>query len=392
MVSNEAQGGSPLGIRRTVVVGLLVIAVFTERPLFAAQQHGDARAEARLHFERGVALAKSGQYVNAIAAFNQAYSVSPHFAVLFNLGHAYGAAGEPVLAADTLRRYLSEGGAQVLPPRRSQVEADIARYEKKIAYLTFRSHIAGALIRIDHAEVGRTPLPGPVRVAPGVHVVTVELGGYRRSTHQLTVAPGEYRDVHVRLEPDAATVAAPAQIPAGDLKDFQTAAQPMSSMGRALPTVPAGSGAQARAGGSPTFVGPQADSAGTSTSTSMTQHGASRWLPGLLVLGTGIVAAGSATGIFIWNYGRQRDYEQKAAPYKDEPAPAEVANALNAEAESITRASYFNIALAIGSAALVTTGIILLWQTPSTDHRREAYGSPVNVVIGPRIVGLRARF
>lgn len=84
------------------------------------------RAAARRHFNRGVELAKAGSYELALAEFRQAYQLSPHFSVLYNIGQAELALERPESAVETLRRYLVEGGEQIEPARRAEVESTVA--------------------------------------------------------------------------------------------------------------------------------------------------------------------------------------------------------------------------------------------------------------------------
>ena len=99
----------------------------------AAGAQVNPRAMARKHFDRGIDLAHAGRYAEAIVEFDEAYQLSPHFAVLFNLGQAYAASGQPSQASRALRRYLVEGGAQIPADRRKQVEREIARQEQRTA-------------------------------------------------------------------------------------------------------------------------------------------------------------------------------------------------------------------------------------------------------------------
>src|SRR5512140_2420687 len=161
--------------RFTIPTALIVLCAF--QPVTFAQT--GTKAEARSHFDRGLGLAKKGDYAAAVVEFNRAYELSPHFAVLYNLGQAYAALGQSAFAVQALRRYLSEGADQVPAQRRNQVEADLARLGRQIASVTVRSDFAGAVIKVDGLEVGRSPLPEAVRVSAGVHVFSATAPGYR---------------------------------------------------------------------------------------------------------------------------------------------------------------------------------------------------------------------
>ena len=69
----------------------------------ARAQEAPNPSEAARHFDRGYLLAQQGSLEAAIAEFKQAYALSPHPSVLYNLGQAYAASGRAVEAVQTLR-------------------------------------------------------------------------------------------------------------------------------------------------------------------------------------------------------------------------------------------------------------------------------------------------
>jgi len=97
-------------------------------PSPSATQSNETAAvrQAKESFNRGLALANAKDYRVAIAAFEQAYQLAPHYAVLYNIARSYAALGENDRAVLFLRRYLSEGGSQISAERVAQVEAEIA--------------------------------------------------------------------------------------------------------------------------------------------------------------------------------------------------------------------------------------------------------------------------
>jgi len=236
----------------------IVLFVLCSFPSVAFAQT-DAKAEAGKHFDRGFALAKRGGYAEAVVEFNQAYALSPHFAVLYNLGQAYGALGQPVYAVQALRRYLSEGSNQVPAQRRNQVEADIARQERQIATVTVRSDVAGAVISVDGIEVGRSPLPEAVRVNAGVHVLSASAPGYRPWEQKLVLPGQDQRMVDIRFE----SLAPPA-----------TAVWPAASAPPATAqaaTAPINPGVATQVAPAPVAPGPSASTAPASAPTSEAQ-------------------------------------------------------------------------------------------------------------------------
>jgi tetratricopeptide (TPR) repeat protein len=111
-------------VKYCLVASLCAVAVTVVSDAWADQ--AEQRALARGHFNRGVELAKAGSYEAALAEFEQAYQLSPHFSVLYNIGQAELALERPRLAVEALRRYLAEGGEQIEPARRAEVLSTIA--------------------------------------------------------------------------------------------------------------------------------------------------------------------------------------------------------------------------------------------------------------------------
>lgn len=156
MIGRRSGGTNPRTKRaRTLqqVAAVTAALALLAAPVVPARADPDPRAEARVAFTRGYALAEAGRYAEAIAHFTRAYELSPHFAVLYNLGQAYAAAGQPGPAVDALKRYLAEGGPQIPPARRTQVETEILEQER-----VWRTAGAGAQ---PAARSAAAPTPAP---------------------------------------------------------------------------------------------------------------------------------------------------------------------------------------------------------------------------------------
>lgn len=333
-----------------------------------ADDHAGAKAEARAHFERGVQLGHDGDYRQAAAAFQRAYELSPHYAVLYNLAQAQVALGQPVEAIDTFQRYLLEGGANVPAERRAEVQAAIKQQQAHVSMLTVDTNVAGASIVVDGVSVGRSPLAGPLRVARGKHQVTAALEGYRAQPQ--TVVAEENARVSVQLERGTApadtprpTAAAPpaAASPAPNAQSAPGAFHPL-----AAPQAPQSDPAPLLVQQSP---GPDAEAPAQSDV---------RRTMGFVAGGLGIVMGAAALGCYLWNRSRFDDYE--AAKVNDV-----------AKADSIRSVNAVTVGLAIGGGALIATGVVLVLTAPP-----RAPGSPQAgltagsaVAIGPRGISWR---
>ena len=161
----------------------------------------DARAVAGAHYAHGLELAKSGAYEGALQEFNAAYTISPQFAVLYNMGQAQVALDHPTQAIEVLGKYLSEGKERIPEVRRQKVQAQMASLRSRLAALSIITDRPGAYISVDGREVGATPLTDPVRLDAGTHTIAVKMDGIpvlfriailraaERQTLQLDVPP-----------------------------------------------------------------------------------------------------------------------------------------------------------------------------------------------------------
>ena len=298
----------------------------------ATDDQARAKAEALVHFEKGVRLGESGSYREAAAEFERAYRLSPHYAVLYNLGQAYMALGQPVEAAEAVQRYLTEGATQVPAARRSEVQAALKQQRARIGSVVIEANVDGAVLLVDGVTVGRSPLPSPLHVARGEHQITAVLDGYRAKPRTLTVSGDGTRVAMVleRVAPSDAGVppaiihtASPAGAPAS--AGVALAAPLPSAAVSSRPLVAPPVGAE---------PGPPDPSRG-------------RHLAGWIAGAVGLAVGGVAVGHYFWNRSRYESYEKAMV---DDPA----------KASSIRSANTVTAGLAITSGVLLTTGIVLV--------------------------------
>jgi len=158
-----------------------------------------AREAAAGHYARGIELATQGLYEAALEEFNRAYTKSPHFAVLYNIGQAQIALGRPLEAIAALSKYLRDGGPQVPLERREQVQGQMARLEARVAELTIATDTPGAIIRVDGREVGSAPLFQPIRLAAGPHTITATAPNGAEVTRAVLLGEAERQKLDLEL-------------------------------------------------------------------------------------------------------------------------------------------------------------------------------------------------
>jgi len=96
------------------------------RPAIA--QNTNVDTQARILFDNGHALYEEGQYADAIAAWERAYTLSPRPLILFNIANAYERNGQIRKAVETLNRYR----AFAPPAEREVLQRRILNLESRV--------------------------------------------------------------------------------------------------------------------------------------------------------------------------------------------------------------------------------------------------------------------
>ncbi len=166
----------------------------------AAAQTDAARAEARVHFTRGLELFDEGRLVEALSEFEEAYRISPAPALLYNLAQIHAELGHAVEAADAYQRFLSDSPS-IDPELRADAERALRVQRARIGRLEVTVSVEGTRIFVDDVEVGSAPLSAPVPVSAGEHVVVAQTAGFEAQRHRFRVAGGATYRVELVLVP-----------------------------------------------------------------------------------------------------------------------------------------------------------------------------------------------
>jgi tetratricopeptide (TPR) repeat protein len=176
---------------------------------------GVARAQAggnpeagRSHFTSGVEYYRDGDLKGALIEFKRAYSASPNYRVLYNLGQVSSELRDYVEAQRYFQRYLRDGGSEIDPARRREVESSVAKLAGRIATVVVSCNIDGAEVFVDDVSVGRSPLDQPLKLSVGTRRISAAISGSRRMTKVVEAAGGETVFVKLDLPPTPAAVAA----------------------------------------------------------------------------------------------------------------------------------------------------------------------------------------
>lgn len=98
-----------------------------------AEQGSPMLSESQSRFRIGLTLYQENRYLDAAREFEEAYRLSQHPEVLYNVYVCYRDAGDWVLAAEALRRYLAATPATI--PERTTLEQRLANIEQRLAEL-----------------------------------------------------------------------------------------------------------------------------------------------------------------------------------------------------------------------------------------------------------------
>jgi len=160
------------------------------------------RAEARQHFERGLALAQTGQNWNeALAEFLTSRQLFPTRSATRNAAIASQALGRYADALDLydllLREFRDEMPEDTLRTLTAERQALFVHF----GHLTLRSNEQGVSVVVDGRERGVIPLPEPLPLQTGAHIVHLSKEGFESQDHQVFVVAGVHKVLDVPLEP-----------------------------------------------------------------------------------------------------------------------------------------------------------------------------------------------
>ncbi|HUT77837.1 MAG TPA: tetratricopeptide repeat protein [Polyangia bacterium] len=195
--------------RRFVTAMAVALGLATGLALPRAAQAADADAEAKKIYQQGVDAFEDGRFDDAALAFRQAYDLKPSWKLLYNMGQSEAAARRYGLALDAFEKYLVGGGDEIQGDRREEVLAEIQRLRVLVGVVEVRAP-DGTEFLLDGYSYGRTPFPGPVRVAAGEHQAVLRRGDEVLLEKKIGIAGG----MTTTLAAEAGVKAPPAGDPA----------------------------------------------------------------------------------------------------------------------------------------------------------------------------------
>ena len=199
-------------MRRPFFVGLALLAMASVPGVSHAQGSrtlgADASEAAEQRYQSALTLYRKRQFADAVREFRVALKLMPDSPRLtFNLARTLERAGEVEQAVAAYARYLE------LAPEakdREVVRQTMAALRDELAArrvsLVVTSNPTGAQVFLDSSTTSGGTTPATLEVAPGPHVVAVDLAGYERASLAVQAEAGKGAAVEVVLVPSAAEV------------------------------------------------------------------------------------------------------------------------------------------------------------------------------------------
>lgn len=175
----------------------------------------DVDPKVQEHFQAGNSLYEEGRYKDALVEYDAAYEISKNWKILFNRGQCLVMLKREPDAIVSFEQYLHDGGDQVPPERRTQVENDIKKLKGRLGSVVVNGAPPGSRVEIDGFFAGNTPLQAPIPAGSGYHDISITAPGGKPATGSVKVIAGEkvFFEVKVVAEPGTAPAPAPVAVP-----------------------------------------------------------------------------------------------------------------------------------------------------------------------------------
>lgn len=150
-------------------------------------------AEGQKLLDQAESAIRAGDTTRAVLFLQQAYAADPDPRYIANLGIVYERSGQYAEAVAAFERYLESNPEQ---SKRSAAESALARLRPEGVIVSTPS---GAEVRIDGEAAGQTPIR--TRLLAGAHAVAANLDGHLDEEAALRIEPGEAFRLELNLRP-----------------------------------------------------------------------------------------------------------------------------------------------------------------------------------------------
>ena len=162
-------------------------------------------------FDKGVTALERKNFKNALSAFEEAYEISPHWAVLAHIGTCYANLNKPLKAIAALNQYLEDGGNKI-PDNERETAMEIIQYQRrKIGVLLLSVEKRGVEALVDGESIGMSPFDEKP-LLPGSHEVAVVFGKGDVVRRNFNIEAGQEYLLRIEQEQHMATAPVPPTV------------------------------------------------------------------------------------------------------------------------------------------------------------------------------------
>jgi hypothetical protein len=177
---------------RPAVFAFVMVGLCSPQEAIAQGGADDKTAsEASRAFAKASRLFKERKFVNAVAAFELAYRLRPHFMVQCSIARCYQNMNDMLKAAEHYQRCLDEGGKDTAMAKR--VRASLKSVKAQITWVDVQSPGRGGTIYVDGKAQGEAPRK--IGINPGTHVIEVRRSGAKTASSTIKTLGGEEREL-----------------------------------------------------------------------------------------------------------------------------------------------------------------------------------------------------
>lgn len=169
-------------------------------------------SSARERYAHGLEFVARGELDAAVVEFEAAYRIRPNYLVQYNLGQAYLELGNPVAALRAFEIYSRDGGREMPPERRQEVQALLSLCKKRVGYLSLLVDLAGVEVVVDGRSVGKSPVADALALSIGAHGVTATAPGRLPFIGRVEIESQKRVTLQIVLEAQPAPVPAIGQL------------------------------------------------------------------------------------------------------------------------------------------------------------------------------------
>jgi hypothetical protein len=166
----------------------------------------EARKEASDHFRRAVELYQERAFRGALAEFERAYQIAPDYRLRYNIAQTRLELQDYLGATQGYELYLKEGGGEVPPERREEVELALSAMRERVGRVSIRVNREGAEVFIDDVSVGKTPLAPTLPINVGQHRVLVRGEDGAEVARVVQIAGGDVAELDLTLRTTPAPI------------------------------------------------------------------------------------------------------------------------------------------------------------------------------------------